>query len=175
MKYVRRTAGYTWTDYKTNAQIAKELKITQILDKLLERKRSWVQHVNRMPRNRLPRVMKYYSPTGRRNHGRTLTILLDTWDRNGSTSGPTPWKICDDNDKAELLLLEVSNLHFILPNVIMPVYPPSIFLIWFRTRIIGITLVLLLPLLLKTVISPLLKIKFEATRTLSNTVQMTRK
>jgi len=25
MKYVRRTAGYTWTDYKTNAQIAKEL------------------------------------------------------------------------------------------------------------------------------------------------------
>jgi len=24
MKYVRRTAGYTWTDYKTNAQIAKE-------------------------------------------------------------------------------------------------------------------------------------------------------
>ena len=26
MKYMRRTAGYTWTDYKTNAQIAKELK-----------------------------------------------------------------------------------------------------------------------------------------------------
>ena len=35
MKYMRRTAGYTWTDYKTNAQIAKELKITPILDKLL--------------------------------------------------------------------------------------------------------------------------------------------
>ena len=35
MKYIRRTAGYTWTDYKTNAQIAKELKITPILDKLL--------------------------------------------------------------------------------------------------------------------------------------------
>ena len=28
MKCMRRTAGYTWTDYKTNAQIAKELKIT---------------------------------------------------------------------------------------------------------------------------------------------------
>ena len=36
MKYTRRTAGYIWTDYKTNAQIAKELKITPILDKLLE-------------------------------------------------------------------------------------------------------------------------------------------
>ena len=39
MKYMR-TAGYTWTDYKTNAQIAKELKITPILEKLLEYKRS---------------------------------------------------------------------------------------------------------------------------------------
>jgi hypothetical protein len=36
IKYMRRTAGYIWTDYKTNAQTAKELKITPILDKLLE-------------------------------------------------------------------------------------------------------------------------------------------
>jgi hypothetical protein len=36
IKYMRRTAGYTSTDYKTNTQIAKELKITTILDKLLE-------------------------------------------------------------------------------------------------------------------------------------------
>jgi hypothetical protein len=49
-----RTAGYTWTDYKTNTrtQTAKELKITPVLDKLLEYKRNWIQHVNRMPRNR---------------------------------------------------------------------------------------------------------------------------
>ena len=78
MKYMRRTAGYSWTDYKTNAQIAKELKITPILDKLLEYHRSWIQRINRMPRNRLPRVMKHYSPTGRRNHGRPLKRLLDT-------------------------------------------------------------------------------------------------
>jgi len=75
---IRRTAGYTWTDYKTNKQIAKELKITPILDKLLKYKRNWIQHVNRMPRNRLPKVMKHYSPTGRRNHGRPLKRLLDT-------------------------------------------------------------------------------------------------
>jgi hypothetical protein len=60
MKYMRRTAGYTWTDCKTNTQIAKELKLTPILDKLLEYKRNWIQHVNRMPRNKLPRVMKHY-------------------------------------------------------------------------------------------------------------------
>jgi len=75
---MRRTAGYTWTDYKTNAQIAKDLKITPILDKLLEYKRNWIQHVKRIPRNRLPRVMKDYPPAGRRNHGRPLKRLLDT-------------------------------------------------------------------------------------------------
>jgi hypothetical protein len=61
MKYKRRTAGYTWTDYKTNLQIAKELEITPVLDKLLEYKRNWI-HVNRLPRDRLPRIMKHYIP-----------------------------------------------------------------------------------------------------------------
>jgi len=78
IKCMRRTAGYIWTDYKTNALIAKELKITPILDKLLEYKRNWIEHVHRMPRNRSPRIMKRYSPTGRRNHGRPLKRLLDT-------------------------------------------------------------------------------------------------
>jgi len=45
MKYMRRKAEYTWTDYKTNTQITKELKITPILDKLLEYKRNWKQRV----------------------------------------------------------------------------------------------------------------------------------
>ena len=31
---MRRTVGYIWTDYKTNAQIAKDLKITSILEKI---------------------------------------------------------------------------------------------------------------------------------------------
>jgi hypothetical protein len=78
MKYIRRTAGYTWRDYKTNTQITKELKITPILDKLLEYKRNWIQRVNRMPRNRLPRVMKHYFPTGRRIYGGPLKRLLYT-------------------------------------------------------------------------------------------------
>jgi len=75
---MRRTAGYIWTDYKTNTQITKELKITPILDKLLEYKRNWIKYVNRMPRNRLPRVMKHYFPTGRRNYGIPLKKFLDT-------------------------------------------------------------------------------------------------
>jgi hypothetical protein len=78
MKYTRRTAGCSWTDYKTNTQIAKELKITPISDKLLEYKSNWIQHVNRMPGNRLPRVMKHYCLTGKWNQGKPLKRLLDT-------------------------------------------------------------------------------------------------
>ena len=72
MKYMRRKAGYTWADYKTNSHTAKELEITPVLDKLLQYKRNCIQHVNRMPRDRLPRIMKHYSPIGRRNRGRPL-------------------------------------------------------------------------------------------------------
>ena len=49
--------------------------------------------------NKLPRVMKHYSPTSRRNHGRPMKRLLGTWEGNGSTSGPTPWQIYDDDDE----------------------------------------------------------------------------
>ena len=74
----------------TNCKVVKN---NNSFGQLLEYKRSWIQRVNRMPGNKLPRVMKHYSPTGRRNHGRPLKRLLDTWDRNGSTNGPTPWNI----------------------------------------------------------------------------------
>ena len=100
-----------------------------ILDKLLEYKRNWI-HVNRMPRNILPRVMKHYSPTGRRNHGRHLKSLLDTWDRNGSTSGPTAWQIVvvdddddddddDDYDDLPIILVYFWILQFYLLTVVV--------------------------------------------------------
>jgi hypothetical protein len=48
--------------------------------------------------------MKHYSPTGRRNYGRPLKRLLDTWDRNGSTSDPIPWQMYDDDDENSNIL-----------------------------------------------------------------------
>jgi hypothetical protein len=53
--------------------------------------------------------MKQYCVTGRRNHGRHLKGLLDTWDRNGSTSGPTAWKIDDDDDDEPISVLTHTN------------------------------------------------------------------
>jgi hypothetical protein len=37
---MRRTAGYTWTDHKTNSDIVKELNITPVLDKVQDYKRN---------------------------------------------------------------------------------------------------------------------------------------
>jgi hypothetical protein len=76
MKYMRRTAWIHLDRLQNKCTNCKGVKkITPILDKLLEYRRNWIQHV---PRNRLSRVMKYYYPTGRRNHGRPLKRLLDT-------------------------------------------------------------------------------------------------
>jgi hypothetical protein len=58
MKYMRITAGYAWTDHKTNTEITKELNITPVLDKIQDYKRNWIQRVNRMPCNRFPRLIK---------------------------------------------------------------------------------------------------------------------
>jgi hypothetical protein len=57
MKYMRITAGYTWTDHRTNTEIAKELDITPVLGKLQDYKRKWIQHENRMRRKRLHRMI----------------------------------------------------------------------------------------------------------------------
>ena len=46
-KYMRKTVEYSWTDYKTNTEIVKQLNITSVLDKIQEYRRNWLQHINR--------------------------------------------------------------------------------------------------------------------------------
>jgi phage anti-repressor protein len=71
MKYTRRTAGYTWTDHKINTENAKELNITPVSDKIQDYKRNLI-HVNRMPRNRLPRLIKKLHPKRQKEPRETL-------------------------------------------------------------------------------------------------------
>jgi hypothetical protein len=81
MKYMRKAAEYTWIDYKSNTEIARELNINPGLEKVQDYRRNGIQHVNRMPHNRLLRIVKYYRPKGRRNQGRPLKILLDVLEK----------------------------------------------------------------------------------------------
>jgi hypothetical protein len=77
IKHMRITARYTWIDHKTNTEIAKELNIAILLDKIQSYKRNWIQHANRMPCNRFPSILKNYTPEGRRTRGRPMNRLLD--------------------------------------------------------------------------------------------------
>jgi len=40
LKCTRKTALYTWTDHRTNTEIAKEINVSQVLDKIREYKRN---------------------------------------------------------------------------------------------------------------------------------------
>jgi hypothetical protein len=77
IKYMRKTAESTWTDYKTNTEFAKELNKTPSLDKIQKYGRNGLQYIKGMPRSRLPRMIKNYKPKGRRDQGRPLQWLLD--------------------------------------------------------------------------------------------------
>ena len=70
MQYMRKTAGYIWTDYKTRRETAKEVNITPVLHKIQEYRRNRLQHTNRMTGSRIPIT------TGRRNQVITLRRLL---------------------------------------------------------------------------------------------------
>jgi len=56
-----KTAGNNWADCKTNAEITKELHMALILEEIQDYTRSWVPRINRMPRNRLTRLIRNYS------------------------------------------------------------------------------------------------------------------
>ena len=70
MKLLRPLAGYTLYDHKTNDYIRRELRVTGILDKIDEYRRNWLQHLQRMPQNRIPLKSYHYRLQGRRTNGR---------------------------------------------------------------------------------------------------------
>jgi hypothetical protein len=68
---MKRSAKYTWQDYKTNEDILSEFKINLVVKNIHIYRHKLVQHVSRMDRDRLPHViMKYQgltSTTGNSN------------------------------------------------------------------------------------------------------------
>jgi len=70
MNLLRPLASYNLYDHKTNDYIRRELRFTDILDKIDEYRRNWLSHLQRMPQNRIPLKSYHYSPQGRRTIGR---------------------------------------------------------------------------------------------------------
>ena len=70
---MRTTAGYTWTDHKTNTEIAEELNITTVLDKIQQYRINRLQNVNRTPYNRLLRIIKELQTKRQMEAGEIIT------------------------------------------------------------------------------------------------------
>jgi len=70
MKLLRPLAGCTLYDHKTNDSLRRELQTECILDKIVEYRRNWFLHLQRMPPNRIPLKSYHYRPQGRRTIGR---------------------------------------------------------------------------------------------------------
>ena len=90
-KFMVKTEGYTWTDYKTKTEISKELNRIPGLDKTQEYSSNWTRRVSRMPRNRLPRITESYKPKGRKNQGRPMEICE-------TGAGQQVGQLLDEND-----------------------------------------------------------------------------
>jgi hypothetical protein len=65
MRFRRITAKYIWSDCKRNDDILKELKTEPVMGKILKYKNNWIQHVNRMQTDTIPKLLKNYKPRGR--------------------------------------------------------------------------------------------------------------
>jgi len=55
MKYMRKRARYTWIDYKTDRETAKDLNITPVCTKYRNKKETGC---NKIRRNKLSRIIK---------------------------------------------------------------------------------------------------------------------
>jgi hypothetical protein len=60
IKFMRKTAKYTWQDHKINQEIMKELETNPVLEKINNYKEKWIQHVYWMETSRLPHAILNY-------------------------------------------------------------------------------------------------------------------
>ena len=70
MKFFRHLLGITKLDKEKNQCIREKTEAQNIVKEIKQYQKKWLQHVQRMDRNSLPRQVLKYRPEGRRNIGR---------------------------------------------------------------------------------------------------------
>jgi len=70
MKFLRHLLGITKLDKEKNQCIRGKKGALNIVEEIRQYQKKWLQHVQRMNTNRIPRQALRYRPEGRRNVGR---------------------------------------------------------------------------------------------------------
>ena len=70
MKFLRHLLGITKLGKEKNTSIRRKTGAQNIVKEIEQYQQKWLQHVQRMDKNRLPRQSLHYKPNGQRNIGR---------------------------------------------------------------------------------------------------------
>jgi len=69
MKFLKHLLGITKLDKEKNQRFREKTGAQNIVKEIKQYQKKWLQHIQRMDRNRLPRQALKYRPEGRRNIG----------------------------------------------------------------------------------------------------------
>ncbi|KAJ4444085.1 hypothetical protein ANN_05874 [Periplaneta americana] len=64
------SAGYTKWDHKRNEDVMEELQLEPVINHVKHYQNNRINHLHRMHRDRIPKVMLHYRPNGKRSLGR---------------------------------------------------------------------------------------------------------
>ena len=91
-KFLRHLLGITKLDKEKNQCIREKTGAQNIVEEIEQYQKKWLQHVQGMDRNRLPRQALKYRPEGRRNIGRPKERWRDQlhFEDQGKGNAPNP-------------------------------------------------------------------------------------
>jgi len=90
MKFLRHLLGITKLDKEKNQCIKQKTGAQNIAKEIKQYQIKWLQHVQRMDTNRLPKQELQYKPKGRRNIGRPRKRWRDQLHLEDQVTGNTP-------------------------------------------------------------------------------------
>ena len=90
MNILRHLLGITKLDKEKNQCIREKMGAQNIVKEIQQYQEKWLQHVQRMDINRLPKQALQYKPKGRRNIGRPRKRWKDQLHLEDQGKGNTP-------------------------------------------------------------------------------------
>jgi hypothetical protein len=94
MKFLRHLLEITKLDKEKNQTIREKLGVQNIVEEIKQYQQKWLQHVQRMDTNRIPKQALQYTPKGRRNIGRPRKRWRDQIYLEDQGTGNTPNPSC---------------------------------------------------------------------------------
>ena len=90
MKFLRHLLGIRKLDKEKNQCIRQKTGAQNIVKEIKQYQKKWLQHVQRMDTNRIPKQALQYKPKGRRNIGRPRKRWRDQLHLEDQGTGNTP-------------------------------------------------------------------------------------